>query len=73
MLSAWLYYMCEMVLCVCACLCVCVCASQEVGGALIVEDGRVVMAGAEGGMVSNTSRGFHVFDTIPFTPFQPIV
>ena len=33
--------------CVCICVSVHTCTAQEVGGTLVVEDGHVVMAGAE--------------------------
>lgn len=43
--------------------------AQEVGGTLIGEDRLVVMAGEEW----YQTHGFHVFDAIPFTPFQPLL
>jgi hypothetical protein len=46
--------------------------AQEVGGTLIGEDRVVVMAGAEE-MEWYQIHGFHVFDAISFTPFQPLL
>lgn len=46
--------------------------TQEVGGTLIGEDGIVVMAGAEK-MEGHQTHGLNVFDSIPFTPFQPLI
>jgi hypothetical protein len=53
----------------------CVRTSQEVGGTLIGEDGLVVMAGAESveWYQIQQTNSFHVFDTIPFTLFQPLL
>ena len=49
--------------------------SQEVGGTLIGENGLVVMAGAE--LVEwyqiHQTHSFHVFDAIPFPPFQTLL
>jgi hypothetical protein len=46
--------------------------AQEVGGTLIGEDELMVMAEAE--LVEwNQIHGFHVFDAIPFPPFQPLL
>ena len=51
------------------------CPSQEVGGTLIGEDRLVVMAGAESveWYQLHQPHGFHVFDAIPFTPFQALL
>ena len=46
--------------------------SQEVCGTLIGENRLVIMAGAESVEWYQTDR-FHVFDAIPFTPFQPLL
>ena len=45
---------------------------QEVDGTLIGEEGFVVMAGAESVECYQIHQtyGFHVFDAIPFAPFQ---
>ena len=46
--------------------------AQEVGGTLIGEDGLVVMAGAKWVEWYQT-RGFYVFDAIPFALFQTLL
>ena len=49
--------------------------AQEVGGTLIGEDGLMVMTGGE--LVEcfqiEQIHGFHLFNAIPFTPFQPLL
>jgi hypothetical protein len=49
--------------------------AQEVGSTLVWEEGLVLMAGAE--LVEwyqiHKKHGFHVIDTIPFAPFQPLL
>ena len=48
--------------------------AQEVGGTLIVENGLVLITGAE--LVEwyqiHQTHGFHVYDAFPFAPFQTI-
>jgi hypothetical protein len=46
-------------------------ATQEVGGTLIVEEGLMVMAGAEWVEWYQTHE-FNLFDAIQFAPFQPL-
>ena len=43
--------------------------TQEAGGNLIREKGRVVMTGAES-VEWNQTHGFQVSDAIPYAPFQ---
>jgi hypothetical protein len=48
---------------------------QEDGGTLIGEDGLVLMAGAESveWYQLHQTHGFHMFDTIPFALFRPLL
>ena len=60
----------------CTCVyCVCMYMSQEVGSTLIGEDGLMIMTGAESveWCQIHQTRGFQVFDAIPFAPFWPVL